>query len=128
MCSDLHNVTITDVTEFYLSIDPLNPACIPSYQRNLIYICEMLWHLVVRLIKVEWRSREDYNWILENHDLALESLELGVGEDGSFPVFSAWEVDMIIAHGLQAWFAEELSEVVCTGIWSEHSNTEDMTM
>ena len=128
MCSDLHDVTIADATEFYLSIDPLDPACIPSYRRNLIYIREMLWHLVVRTSRAEWKSREDYNWILKNHDLALESLEPGVGEDGSFPVFSAWEVDMIVAHSLQDWFAEELSEVVRTGIWSEHSNTDGMTM
>jgi len=34
------DVSIANATHFYLGVDPLNPDCIPTYHRNLIYIRE----------------------------------------------------------------------------------------
>ena len=48
---DSEEITILNATKFYLSIDPLNPMWIPSYQWNMLYICKVRWHLAILMKK-----------------------------------------------------------------------------
>jgi hypothetical protein len=127
--SDGKEVTIADATRFYLNVDPLNPAYIPSYRRNLIYIREARWQLALLLGKVNNTSNKDYNRFLDDHDTLMEGLMKQVdgdgmgqgGEDTSTPpLFSAKEVEVIVNEGLHTWFARELAAVVCTCICLPH--------
>jgi len=114
-------VTIYDATVFYLANDPLNPRCIPSYRRNLIYIREARWHLGVLegVIKVE--SNYDFDWVLKNHNSILDGLghesseEEEDGKDGNpIPKLRRVEVEVIVVERLNSHFAYDLNRVVCT--------------
>ena len=111
-------VTIADATMFYLSIDPLDPSCIPTYRRNLIYIREATWHLACLLKKIAYLDREEYNWVLEVNETVLYAIRKRPDGETSFPPFSAAEVEAMVVLGIQDWFAEELEEVVRTGFSS----------
>ena len=121
-------VTIEDATMFYLANDPLDPDCIPTYRRNLIYIREALWHLLVVTGHITSTSRIDYNWVIETHDIIMDRLEARDEEDEGFPLFTSCEVDAIVACNIETWFAEELEEVVRTSMCLEYTDPDYIFM
>lgn len=105
-------VTIGEATRFYLLIDPLDPVCIPTYRRNLIYIREARWHLAILAKVCDWVSREQYNSTIDNDDYIICGLEAGEGGSGGIPPFNANEVAVIFAEELDGFFRNELNAVV----------------
>ena len=113
-----HELTIEDVTKFYLQTDPTDPDQIISYRRNLLYLPDSRWHLGV-LLGVAAGSADaaadHYTRVRDNHDKIMKSLqEEGYGEpdDGGVPPLSRTEVEAIIDEGLEDFFDEELQLVV----------------
>lgn len=106
--------TISDVTDFYLGVNPLDPKFIRIYHRNIIYSREALWHLGITTGSVHLESKEHYERSLEVHDLIMEALrnELSPKTSG-IPPFSKLEVHVICRLGLDRFFAKELERVVC---------------
>ena len=110
--------TITQATTFYLGNDPLDPRCIPSYRRNLVYIREMLWHLGILMGEVNVKSTNHFNVSLETNDFVMEGLRVTrQPSTRGIPKFNELEVAAIFADKVQAFFTEELSLVVCTDTW-----------
>ena len=60
-------LTITEATQFYLAVDPVESARSLEYRRNLVYIPEARWYLRVLLGKVNLGSARSYNAVLANH-------------------------------------------------------------
>lgn len=106
--------TIAQVTTFYLGNDPLDPICIPSYRRNLVYIREAMWHLSILTGKVKVGDGDDFKFSLESHDLIMEALQDGpsVGPKRGIPPLEDIEVFYILDDELDGFFDEELSRVV----------------
>lgn len=123
MCSsDDEVVTLSEATKFYLKYDPLSPRCIPSYRRNLLYIREARWHLMVLLKKIKVTSTKDFNWGLRHHTAILRGMlkpihkvvEDEEEEPSPVPRLNYAEVKAIILEGLEEFFHLELARVVCT--------------
>jgi len=128
-------VTIANATSFYLTLDPLDPCLIPSYRRNLIYIRESRWALLILRGRLELGSAASYTWSLQTHQTIMDSLGLDLGrlaDDGNsngnggngdsiktysltMPEYSLTEVEAIYFEELETYFAEEMTNVVCTG-------------
>jgi len=104
-------VTIEGATQFYLTVDPTNPRCIPSYRRNLIYIREARWHLALQLGLIDIALYRHFNWFLDHHDLVMSKLQPRP-PSRTVPAFSLEEVEVIVLEGLQDWFEPELCRVV----------------
>ena len=97
--------TISQVTSFYLGNDPLDPRCIPSYRRNLLYIREVWWHLGVLMGKYSVKSVEDFNRTMDIHDVIIEALRgMGSPDPRGIPKLNEVEVATIYADGLQDFF------------------------
>ena len=123
-------VTLANATAFYLSVDPLDPGCIPSYRRNLVYIREARWHLLVLKKEIKVGSAQKFNWSIGNHELILDALEnddeIEEGpEDDADPVprLGFTEVLTILYEGLTTYFAKELLRVVRIGLSPEFLRT-----
>jgi len=105
-----HTPTIGDATTFYLGVDPINPTCIATFRRNLVYIREARWHLACRMGHAEVDSIDTYNWFIENHDTIMKGISPRV--PGEFPKFNLAEVELLHIEGLHPLFKTELSRVV----------------
>ena len=112
-------LSIHDVTRFYLGADPVDPSYIRNYRRNLLYLPAPRWHLGT-LMKGGFKSDDEaaidhYNRVYTNHDTIMNSLkEKGHTEFDSSgaPLLSAAEVAVIIDEGLEDFFEPELQKVV----------------
>lgn len=121
---DIHHniesaVSIGDATEFYLAEDPTDPELIPQYRMNMLTIVEAMWHLSVVMGAIPEGSGGGYNSVQHHHDRLMEDLK-GIrwlagnsGGQGENPRFNVFEVEMIIACRVEAFFAQELELVVC---------------
>jgi hypothetical protein len=109
--------TISEVTQFYLGNDPLDPRCIPSYRRNIIYIREARWHLRILMGKATFSSTQDFNNSLEHHDILINALR-GAPSPGTrgIPHFREMDVAILVSDGIETYFEEELSWTVCSFI------------
>jgi len=123
-------VTLANTMVFYLSVDPLDPGCIPSYCRNLIYIREARWHLLVLKKEIKIGSAQEFNWSIGNHELILDALEHDDEveedpEDDADPVprLGFTEVLVILYEGLTTYFVKELLKVVRIGLSLEFLRT-----
>ena len=124
MSSTDEGVTIADATAFYLSVDPIDPDCIPSYRRNLVYIREARWHIMSLEGIIDPGSAEAFAWTLENQANVMQALQeellddernsQGEDDDSQVPKLRYSEVMLIIAEGLKKYFEHELARVVCT--------------
>jgi hypothetical protein len=115
--SSRDRLTIRDVTEFYLGLDPTDPKHIRSYRRNLLLIPEARWHL--GLMKLETPGSPEaiarYLKVRVNHDLISDGL-MEEGHTGldkyKVPLLTHAEIRCIIDEGLEGLFAQELTSVV----------------
>jgi hypothetical protein len=109
--------TISEVTQFYLGNDPLDPQCIPSYQRNIIYIREAQWHLRILMGKATFSSTQDFNNSLEHHDILINALR-GAPSPATrgIPPFQEMDVAILVSDGIETYFEQELSWTVCSFI------------
>jgi len=112
MASHSGEVTIEDATAFYLGLDLLNPVCIPTYRRNLIYIREATWHLRVLLGDIVVGSSKHFKQTLEFQYDIMEALEEATGEVTTIPPFIYTEIKTIIRMDLTDYFADELCNSV----------------
>lgn len=111
---DEPTITILDATKFYLSEDPVDPALIPNYRRNLIYIPEARWHLGVMMGKHEKvGTGAYYNKVRDNHDRIINALdeEDDSSEEG-IALLRPAEVEAIFDEELEDFFRPELARVV----------------
>lgn len=118
--------TIADATRFYLEEDPVDPAHISFYRRNLIYIPESRWYLGILMGKTSVESAADFNKVRANHDNVMEAAQEDDDDDdddGSGgnsnndeepSPFNEVEVQTIVSEGLEEFFEGELSGLVCT--------------
>jgi len=105
--------TIAAVTTFYLGVDPLDPRCIPSYRRNLVYIREASWHLSVVMGATDPKSKRAFRESLISHDAIMEALRAMPGRDErTVPPFTEAEVQMLVSSGVHTFFEKELRRVV----------------
>ena len=141
VCDKRGRCTIKSVTQFYLGCDPTDPGWIPTFRRNLVYIPEARWHLGVVLGKISVADHKAYDDIKDHHDQLMRKVstrsenddthEEG-GDDGSSeedsdddeavnfeldvvnsaPPFRLTEVSVLVAEGLDEFFAHELQTVV----------------
>ena len=120
-------VTIHNASAFYLRADPLKPRCIPSYRRNLIYIREARWHLMILEGLISVGSNDDFDWTIKNHHNILNGLEHGLSDDeeedskaeedtNPIPKLRRVEVEVILVEKLNGHFADELDRVVCAEV------------
>ena len=116
--SDTEELTIQDVTEFYLNTDPTSPAFIKSYRRNLLYLPNPRWHLGVVMGVGSGSDRaaiDHYNLVHANHDKIMESLGVEghtqFDEDG-IPLLSRAEIAAIIEEKIEPFYQKELDRVV----------------
>ena len=106
--------TISQVTTMYLGNDPLDPRCIPSYRRNLVYVREALWHLGILMKKNKVGDVKLYGRYLDHHDLIMDSLR-GSPSPGTraIPPFREYEVATLVIAGIDSFFEKELEQTVC---------------
>jgi hypothetical protein len=112
-------LTIQAVTKFYLQDDPTDPALIPSYRRNILYLPDARWHLGRVLgnpsdTTLAGATRY-YNMVRENHDRIMEYLKThGLQEYDEYgtPLLTCVEISVIIEEGLDLFFADELNKQV----------------
>jgi len=125
-------VTIANATCFYLGNNPLNPAWIPSYRCNIIYIRDAFWHLAVVDGSVTIGDFTDFNIVIDNYDIVMEAMKKKVEENGSegedddqsrIPDLSVVEVMAIFHVSLQDFFEPELRLQVCLQPYSAHKDT-----
>ena len=116
-------LTIEDVTELYLGVDPTDPIFIPSYHRNLLYLPDSRWHLGLILGVAPtgntWVDKQaaisHYNKIRDNHDAIMKSLqEVHDAEliTDDMSLLNHAEVTAIIDEGLEEFFQDKLEQVV----------------
>ena len=113
VATDSEEVTIADATDFYLSVDPVHPKIIPSYQRNIVYICEACWHLAVLLGKISVGSKEAFHQSIVTQDLVMSVLQEEVMESGDvkedvYFQMSKAEVGALVFEELDELFQDEL--------------------
>ena len=107
--------TIRDLTEFYLSRDPTNPDTISLYRRNLLYIPELRWFLVVPPGKAKLADIDHFDKVRVNHDNIMEALTEDDGTttaEGEESNISEVEVRAIFDEGLEDFFEDQLKQVV----------------
>lgn len=115
--TDVNSITISDATDFYLSIDPLDPKFIASYRRNMLYIREARWHLSIVMEKTKVEDTSYFNIFIEDHDLIMRELKLSVArgdaEEEGNPLTKV-EVEALVFEEIDSFFDDELELVVCT--------------
>jgi len=125
-------VTIANATCFYLGNNPLEPAWIPSYCCNIIYIHDAFWHLAVVDGSVTISDFTDFNIVIDNYDIVMEAMKKKAEENGSegedddqsrIPNLSVVEVMAILHVSLQDFFEPELQLQVCLQPYSAHKDT-----
>ena len=107
---DGDKVTILDATLFYLDRDPLNPAEILNYRRNMIYIREMKWHLSMVMGEGAIDDVAWYNKTLHNHDILMRTRHFPE-EGNGIPPFSKREVAFIVYACLEDYLEHELQDL-----------------
>lgn len=107
---DEEKITIANATEFYLDRDPLNPAEIPNYRRNMIYIHQMKWHLSILLDKFPVTSVDWYHRSLSLHDKQMRSKVFPDDEATAIPPFSPMDVQFIVFSHLEDYFAGDIKD------------------
>ncbi|KAF9646685.1 hypothetical protein BDM02DRAFT_3188657 [Thelephora ganbajun] len=104
--------TISQVTAFYLGNDPLDPRCIPSYRRNLLYTREAMWHLAVLMGMASRESRKDFSSSLDVHDMIMGGLTvIPCQVTQGIPLFNELDVLAIVTLEIEAFFDRELKHV-----------------
>lgn len=117
--SDGEELTISDVTEFYLGRDPVDPEIIPTFCRNLFYLPQARWHLGVVMGKFDCGSIKDYEMILADHDTIMMGLrdedtpEPEEADGQGIPLLNQVEAKVITEEKLNEFFADVLRDFVC---------------
>ena len=117
--------TISQVTTFYLGLNPLATRCIPYYRRHLFYIREARWHLGILMGKISIKSTADFERSLRHHDTIMEALRESLRPTpDSIPLLNEVEAAAVTVKGTDEFFLHELSLTVSTrqGFISPHSN------
>ena len=109
--------TIAEATEFYLSLDPVDPNHIPQYRRNLVYVAESRWYLGVLRGASGLKSVQDFDLTRKNHDKVMKALQQEPNgdeddPDDDVPPFNNAEVQTIVDEGIEGFFKPELQRVV----------------
>ena len=134
IAEDEDDPTILDATKFYLGEDPTDPAWIPTYRRNMLYISEARWHLGVMAGTISLGDQEGYRAVRKHTDMLMEALEIdsedpdgdesndeGDEPDGNVPLLSEFEVLAIVAERIERFYREELMRVVSDTVpWLHH--------
>lgn len=113
-------ITISDVTYFYLSQDPLDPSFIPIYRRNLIYTREMRWHCALSTGEGSLADIAFFELTLRNQDWMFDSPDSEATNDGNdgdgsgIPGLTRREVAVIRTEGLYSLYSKELGDSVWT--------------
>ncbi|KAF9642918.1 hypothetical protein BDM02DRAFT_3132772 [Thelephora ganbajun] len=104
--------TISQVTTFYLGNNPLDPRCILSYQQNLIYTHEAMWHLVVLMGRATHKSKKAFRSSLDTHNIIMGALTLSSPQvTRGVPLFSDLEVTTIASEEIEEFFDSKLKRV-----------------
>ena len=114
-----NELSIHDVTRFYLGADPVDPTLIWNYRRNLLYLPDPRWHLGT-LMQGGFKDDDEaaiihYNKVRTNHDAIMKSLKAQGHKEfdsSGSPLLSTAEVTAIIDEDLEAFFQKELKQVV----------------
>ena len=111
--SGVREPTIRDATVFYLGSDPVDPAIINSYRRNILYISEARWHLCVVLGVIAISNPCTFHEVHANTDtifLDLQKNPAGPTKHDlcGVPAYTAMEVNVILHEGLDEFFRDEL--------------------
>lgn len=136
IAEDEDDPTILDATKFYLGEDPTDPAWIPTYRRNMLYISEARWHLGVIAGSMSLGDKEGYGMVRKHTDLLMESLagdsedsdgdkssDEGDEPDENVPLLSELEVLAIVVERIEWFYREELMRVVSDTVpWLHISN------
>ena len=111
-------LSILDVTRFYLQDDPTDPIFIQTYRRNLLYLPNPRWHLGVVMGKEYGSSQaaiDHYKKVMDNHYAIMLDLEMEGHkryDNNNIPLLSYVKIKCIIDEGLEDFFKEELQNVV----------------
>ena len=110
-------LNIEAVTKFYLGEDPTDPAYIPTYRRNLLYLPEARWHLgltmgVLGKLPEPKACGLYFDKIQNHHDMIIEALPGLEYDHDRFPLLTQAERSAIIEEGLELFFEEELARPV----------------
>ena len=105
--------TIQDAARFYLQDDPVDPATINSYRRNIIYISEARWHLCIMLGVFSVDNPTTFHEVHTNTDTIMEDLKENPPgptkhDPDGVPAYTSKEVTLIIHEGLDKFFKDEL--------------------
>ena len=113
VASGVREPTIRDVIVFYLGRDPVDPAIINSYRRNILYVSEARWHLCVVLGVIAINDPCTFHDVHANTNIIL--LDLQKNPPGptkhdlyGVPAYTAMEVNVILHEGLDEFFRDEL--------------------
>ena len=107
--------TIREVTEFYLSKDPVDLTAVSLYHRNLLYIPKSRWHLTILMGKADLKDASHFDKVRINHDNIMEALAADDGSSttpGEESELVKVEVRAIFDEGLQYLFRVQLRRVV----------------
>ena len=105
--------TIRDATRLYLEHDPVDPAAIHSYRRNVIYIPEARWHLGIMLGVIKIDNEEVFHDFHTNTDTMILDRKTNPPNpiehnSQGVPAYTRIETEVIINEGLEVFFKDEL--------------------
>jgi hypothetical protein len=100
------DLTISDITRFYLATDPLDPNIIPTLRQNLIWTREARWHLAVLLGSVDTYDQKHFLLTVEHQDALLESPGQAGDQETGIPPFSPLEASVLVREKLRKFYVE----------------------
>jgi hypothetical protein len=109
------NPTIGQATKFYCGIDPTDPALIPSYRFNMVFIPEMRWHLGIVLGLVRVGDSSAYKKTFQHQDTLMSALvsDCEGGSEGDEVLrFDAAMIKVLLDERLNIFFGKEMEQVV----------------
>jgi hypothetical protein len=103
-------LTIEAATNFYLEVDPTDPAHIPNFRRNLLYLPMTRWYIgrVLGHPRHPETLFDYYNRFLEDHDTIMDAMKATAPQvtDGSpIPLLTEVEAEVISREGLAIFFS-----------------------
>jgi hypothetical protein len=109
--------SIGQATQFYLAEDPTDPALVPAYRYNMVFIPQVRWHLGLIIKAIAIGDSSAYDRIFVNQDTLMSALKKDPNDgadERQIPRLNAAMVAVVIDEKLDIFFGPELSVVVCT--------------
>jgi hypothetical protein len=115
--------TIEHATAFYLGMNPVDPKHIATYRRHLLNLPNIRWFLACAVLGIRFiggpSGHDYYTSIHDNHDVIMTSLTSRLNtyqdlDEAGIPMLNLTEAAVIVAEGLDDYFAPELRLLVGT--------------